>query len=303
MELTDEPPWTGSQLKRLGRAIRESREREATEISYDEVVMWYGDLAVAVEDCIKRMEFSPILSQRRPEVSSRPKTIHTLRDKLVATPSLQLPSIVDIAGVRVEAAMDLDDQGELAKLIAIELGQEFDKVISDTRHSPHSGYRALHIRAKMPAGRVEIQIRTALQGAWANLFEALADHLGRYIRYGNLPTDRKEREQVERALKISERLAVVEDRKKLLRDRRLETDKSYQILEDSIHHLLGLTPAEDYINRNVYLAKLEKCKIDWDVEHREWKANDSSNAQNDLMIVRQLKSLESDIRNMRKKGE
>jgi ppGpp synthetase/RelA/SpoT-type nucleotidyltranferase len=38
--------------------------------------------------------------------------------------------------------------------------------------------------SKLPAGRVEIQVRTILQSMWANINEKLADDAGRGIRYG-----------------------------------------------------------------------------------------------------------------------
>lgn len=49
----------------------------------------------------------------------------------------------------------------------------------------HQGYRAVHVLIRLLNGGApaEIQVRTALQGAWANLYERLGDHFGRDIRY------------------------------------------------------------------------------------------------------------------------
>ena len=44
---------------------------------------------------------------------------------------------------------------------------------------------------------MEVQVRTDLQGRWANCYEALADRLGRYIRYDELPDDPAGRRTVE----------------------------------------------------------------------------------------------------------
>jgi ppGpp synthetase/RelA/SpoT-type nucleotidyltranferase len=60
----------------------------------------------------------------------------------------------------------------------------------DLRDNPHSGYRAVHLWLRLP-GRVEVQIRTHIQGQWANTYEAVADVLGRGIRYGEMPEDKK----------------------------------------------------------------------------------------------------------------
>ena len=82
--------------------------------------------------------------------------------------------------------MDLASQTALAEHIAVLLGQPGER-IRDLRESPHSGYRAVHIWCQVPAGRFEVQVRTLLQGAWANAYEALGDVAGRSIRYTALP--------------------------------------------------------------------------------------------------------------------
>jgi len=49
------------------------------------------------------------------------------------------------------------------------------------------GYRAVHVVVFPEALSVEIQVRTARQHEWAELFEKLADLVGRGIRYGEPP--------------------------------------------------------------------------------------------------------------------
>jgi len=49
------------------------------------------------------------------------------------------------------------------------------------------GYRAVHVIAFPEGVPVEIQVRTLWQHEWAELFEKLADRVGRRIRYGDPP--------------------------------------------------------------------------------------------------------------------
>jgi len=123
---------------------------------------------------------------RRLEVTSRAKTISTLREKLERMRWYDIGRIEDLAGVRVETEMSLREQDDLVKAIVTTFGPEHC-VVHDLRETPRFGYRAVHIRLRLPAGRVEIQVRTHLQGLWANGYEALADLYGRGIRYGEPP--------------------------------------------------------------------------------------------------------------------
>lgn len=302
MEITDQPPWTSGQLKKFGNAIRDQREKSDSEVSYNEVVRWYEALAISVRKLIKQIDLSPVLGDQIAEVNSRPKTIHTLRQKLIANPHLQLPSIVDLAGVRVEAAMDLDDQDDLAKIIARELNLDFDTVVSDTRSSPHSGYRALHLRARLPASRVEIQIRTGLQSAWANFYETLADNVGREIRYGALPTNPKERSEVEKALNLSASFRRIEERKQVLRRSRAVHDGAFDDLEAALINVLKQLPNDDFVQRSAHTAQLEKCRVDREAESRKRQIDDAANDSNDQQLIRKMKSMEDFIAKRRRKG-
>ncbi|WP_433206860.1 hypothetical protein ACQP1G_20820 [Nocardia sp. CA-107356] len=302
MGITDQPPWTSGKLKKFGNAIRDQREKSDSDVSYNEVIMWYGDLATSVQELIKQIDLSSVLGDQIPQVSSRPKTIHTLRQKLIANPHLQLPSIVDLAGVRVEAAMDLDEQDDLAVTIARELVQDFDAVVSDTRISPHSGYRALHLRARFPAGRVEIQIRTALQSAWANLYETLADNLGREIRYGTLPTNSKDRSEVEKALNLSASFRKIEERKRILRQSHAVQDRAFDELEAALINVLKQLPDNDFVQRSTHTANLEKCRVDREAESRRRQIDGAANDSNDEQLIRKMKSMEEFIARRRRKG-
>lgn len=190
----DTCPWSQNQLKRLGKHIRDGTEVPIGTPSYNEVMLWYNEVAARVQKRVASVDWTPLLQDRKPEVTSRPKTIDTLRQKLQRERTTPLPNIQDIAGVRFEAEMSLDEQDAVVVAIRglFDLGEES---VKDLRAQPHSGYRAMHIWLRAEA-RVEIQVRTHLQGAWANMYEAAGDFFGREIRYGSLPTGERERKIV-----------------------------------------------------------------------------------------------------------
>ncbi|MGM1017992.1 MAG: RelA/SpoT domain-containing protein [Actinomycetota bacterium] len=210
--MTTQAPWSGNQLKKLSRHIRDDTSPPDGLPTYDEVMLWFNDLAAQVQQRINDLDWSSLLNSQEVEVTSRPKTIDTLRQKLLRDPGTPLPSVQDIAGVRFEAEMSLEQQDAVAWAIAGAYGQGAESV-KDLREDPHSGYRAVHVWLRLPA-RVEVQIRTHLQGAWANAYEAAADVLGRSIRYGELPADPMSREIVEALQAISvEQIAAAEQQR------------------------------------------------------------------------------------------
>jgi ppGpp synthetase/RelA/SpoT-type nucleotidyltranferase len=92
----------------------------------------------------------------------------------------------DIAGVRVVRDMDLIQQRRLVTQIS----QRLPVVrIDDRCQNPSFGYRALHLIAVVDGCPVEIQVRTAVQHAWAEVSEKLGDLWGRQIRYGGEPDE------------------------------------------------------------------------------------------------------------------
>jgi hypothetical protein len=64
--------------------------------------------------------------------------------------------------------------------------------------------------ARLPAGRVEVQVRTLAQSAWANTYERLGDVYGRGIRYGEEPAHPRARDVVEYMQATSEIIAEAE---------------------------------------------------------------------------------------------
>nr|WP_254069338.1 hypothetical protein [Herbiconiux sp. VKM Ac-2851] len=174
-------------------------------------MIWYNDLAAEVQKSIASLDWASLLGPRPPDVTSRGKTRDTLVQKLRRQEDVPLHLVQDIAGVRFEADMTLDEQDAVAVAIAGLFGLPADSsAIKDMREAHHSGYRAVHIWLQLE-GRVEIQIRTQLQGEWANMYERASDVFGRDIRYGALPIDGTARKIVEAVQQMSyEKVATSE---------------------------------------------------------------------------------------------
>jgi ppGpp synthetase/RelA/SpoT-type nucleotidyltranferase len=205
-------PGSLNQLKRLGNAIRDDDAQAIRGVHYDDVFGWYNDLVVAA---IEDLEGAPLKScLSNPDtltITGRAKTRITVREKLRRRHSEKLPSIQDLAGIRIEANMTLSEQDAIANALSEWFGQPAESV-HDLRDGTHAGYRAVHlwVRLKQPRGAwFEIQVRTVLQGEWANYFEALADYLGRDLRYGMLPVHADLAEQVMAAQGLS-RVSITE---------------------------------------------------------------------------------------------
>lgn len=189
MDLQQKPSWSKKKLHKLGKALVDGSVPPDGCPTYNEVMLWHHELASEVAGIIDRTAWTspdPLWRDVQLRVSSRGKTIDTLVQKLQRS-SFGLEDIQDIAGVRVDADFTLTQQTIFADLLADHF--EVDaRGKRDLRDKPHSGYRAFHLWVRCPAGRVEIQIRTAGQSEWANTYERLGDVLGRGIRYGE-PAD------------------------------------------------------------------------------------------------------------------
>lgn len=203
-------PWSTSELRRLSHHIRDGKAQREGDPSYSDVMLWYNDLAAAVQKKISSLDWPPLLLDRPFEVTSRPKTIDTLREKLQRDHATPLQSVQDIAGVRFEAEMSLDEQDAVVHAICGVFDHDPADAVRDMRYAPHSGYRGVHIWLRLPS-RVEVQVRTHLQGMWANTYESAADVFGRHIRYGRYPDDVMDKNIVEGLQRISlERISRIE---------------------------------------------------------------------------------------------
>lgn len=107
---------------------------------------------------------------------STPSIIDKLRRE-----TTRLSQMQDIAGCRVIVADAVAQDQVVATIV-----HAFDRSTAvDRRKMPSHGYRAVHIIAFVDGRPVEIQVRTELQHAWAELSEKLSDRFGPGIKYGD----------------------------------------------------------------------------------------------------------------------
>lgn len=185
---------------------------------------------------------SPWMPRTRTVAVGRTKTLKTLREKLIRIPSDKLPSIRDVAGVRVVADCSTLELRVLARMMAqafaeggwLEpIGYTGEARTIDRLESPMHGYRAIHLVVRLDGAPVEIQLRTELQHAWASLMELLGDRWGREPRYGQelveLDPDLRELKDavIRRMMGLSELIQSVEDGISLFATKHINVDPSY----------------------------------------------------------------------------
>lgn len=231
MDVEKSPPWSGKMLRRLGESIIDPTAPAERHPTYEDVMAWHSDLSDAVSSRIATHQWASLHAGF--DVSSRAKTIDTLREKLIRESNLKLNQVQDLAGVRVDIDGDLDDQTSFCQELASLFGGEPRATVRDIRQHPHSGYRAVHVWLRLPAGRVEVQVRTRQQSAWANAYERLGDLLGRQIRYGGY-ADGSAQRVVEGMQKLADGLKTTEEQ----HAEALKMQARVEVLERAIDSML-----------------------------------------------------------------
>lgn len=118
--------------------------------------------------------------------TGRLKNTGTLLDKLRRQGGSWLKSVYDLAGMRIVGDFDRPQQDTVvADLVEVFAQGARPPRVIDRRADPVQGYRAVHVIVFPEGLPVEIQVRTRWQHEWAELFEKLADRVGRGIRYGD----------------------------------------------------------------------------------------------------------------------
>jgi ppGpp synthetase/RelA/SpoT-type nucleotidyltranferase len=171
-------PMSKTALDRLGaRLATHDPVSDADYASFLEVASFYQDVLNGVTAQLAALGFT---------AATRIKTTPTLAGKL-RRQHTRLSQVQDLAGARFTV---LDRRAQDAAVKAIiarykSLGCPCKE--DDLRDDPSHGYRAVHVIVQVDSIPVEIQVRTELQDAWAQIVENLADRWGRGIRYGDEP--------------------------------------------------------------------------------------------------------------------
>lgn len=223
-----EPQKIGTRaMRRLGEALASGRQLTGDEkalyaVFATDAMDRTTACTEAVRTLFQQQDVKAVLPRvAAANVTGRPKTRKTLVEKLLRTPEIKLPAVHDVAGVRLVGSFSIFEQQQAAAIIQ----QAFDRQVDVSKPSqlvnrlerPSHGYRALHV-VVWPEGRpVEIQIRTDVQHAWAELMEVLGDRWGREPRYGEpvVHADDQERDRrqsvVDQLIAIADNIAEFED--------------------------------------------------------------------------------------------
>ncbi|MBL7256070.1 RelA/SpoT domain-containing protein [Paractinoplanes lichenicola] len=178
-------PISKTQMGKLGERLRDAPEPEPPDLELLKAVLAaYREALQIVNALLRELGFHPV---------SRLKITGTIVGKLRRDRRSSLRTIQDLAGSRVVLDADLIEQDQAVQAFCEALERRgFGQSVIDRRADPRSGYRAVHVVAKIDGVPVEIQFRTELQHLWAQMFERLADLWGRQIRYDGEP-DRNDR--------------------------------------------------------------------------------------------------------------
>jgi ppGpp synthetase/RelA/SpoT-type nucleotidyltranferase len=176
-------PLSKSQIERLGGRLLDGLP-EPDGADADLLRELLGAYRVVLDETVE------IVSDRLGlQPTSRIKNRGTILEKLQRQGGSWLKSMYDVAGMRIVGSFDRSGQDVLVdRLVAQFSGDRLatPRVI-DRRANPSHGYRAVHVIVFPHGVPVEIQMRTSLQHEWAEVFEKLADKVGRGIRYGEPP--------------------------------------------------------------------------------------------------------------------
>lgn len=178
-------PYSKNQIDKLGERLAAAASPSDEDLTMlEEVVLRHAAVVSSARARLDQLKNDSALGNV--SITGRAKTSQTIIEKIRRNRT-RLSSMEDLAGVRLAAAMTLSEQNRVADVISAIFAEGGPVRRVDRRDDPRAGYRAVHVIARLDGVGLEIQIRTALQDLWANIFEKAADYLGREIRYGGPP--------------------------------------------------------------------------------------------------------------------
>ncbi|NJQ03558.1 RelA/SpoT domain-containing protein [Streptomyces zingiberis] len=173
-------PFSKSQVIRLGERLVKANEPSDEDLAaLSDLLIAYDDTLASALEIVRDLGFDP---------TSRVKNTGTILEKLARHGGSWLKSMQDLAGMRIVLDGTRTAQDEAVRLIVEAFASaEREPKVMDRRSQPSQGYRAVHVIVFLDGIPVEIQVRTRWQHEWADMFEKLADLIGRGIRYGEAP--------------------------------------------------------------------------------------------------------------------
>lgn len=173
--------YSRSQIDRLGTRLRDAlRPSDEDSSLYFDWSQGYSEALGAVESGLKaRVErikktAAFVLSSRIKQTSSVAAKLRRMHTKLSA--------LEDIAGHRVVVPLPEDLDRLLVECLTLRVSRS-----RDYRNQPRGGYRAVHLTIRVDGKPVELQLRTVLQDAWANLCERCAAKIHPELKYDGGP--------------------------------------------------------------------------------------------------------------------
>jgi ppGpp synthetase/RelA/SpoT-type nucleotidyltranferase len=164
-----------SQLDKLGSRLRNSIAPDDEDLV---LLDQYRERFKAVNDAV----VSELGKLTTFAIESRHKSVPSIVAKLRRRQPARLSAIQDLAGARI-IVPGLHAQDDLVRQLVAEYP---DATLDDKRERPTYSYRAVHVIIHAPLP-YEVQIRTEIQHAWAQLSERLADRHGFELKYGGGP--------------------------------------------------------------------------------------------------------------------
>lgn len=262
--LREKPPMSKSKIHEMGSVLRKNGvvtldDWETYLLHQEEIV---SELARKLNDFVdskvipggKTTEEIIAPGSGTYKVTRRVKSVVSLKEKLRRMPKTPLERIQDVAGARLDCDVTLTQQQRIAKgLYDLFTECGANRVdIKDLRDGSHSGYRAIHLHLRFPAGFAEVQVRTALQSRWANIYETAADIFGRQIRYLHEGTEVLLLPEAEINMKLLCELSTLIAQVEEMRDEHLgmgfsnvsdydvrHSQEKISIIEDRIHIILN----------------------------------------------------------------
>ena len=253
----------------LGRRLAAEGSKRDLETDYAEFRSAFLPALVDIEGVVDECA-DTVLGQYTTQVSSRLKAIDSVVGKL-SRKALPLSQMQDVAGCRLTVPT-MQDMATARRWLIDRLDVEREKDYTTGGHK--NGYRALHLIVRASDGRyVEIQIRTQVQHAWANLSEHFAYRIDRLIKAGGGPPEVRRRLETisEQGWMVDTALLQSRDLRRpveLLRNRARESNGAREAdasLIEAAEDILALLRVVDILYerlKDAFIARMEASEQD-----------------------------------------